>query len=175
MPVMIAAPLKVTRWQRRELGRLARSSSLPHRTVVQARGLLLAADGVANEAIARRCETTPDTVRRWRAKFEAGGVAAVGSIAPGRGRKPSIVQSTIDAIVSDTLHTVPEDGSTAWSTRTLGQRHGVGKDTVARIWRARNLRPWRVETFKLSNDPTSKPSSSTSSACIWTRPSGRWC
>jgi transposase len=153
MPVMIAAPLKVTRWQRRELGRLARSSSLPHRTVVQARGLLLAADGVANEAIARRCETTPDTVRRWRAKFEAGGVAAVGSIAPGRGRKPSIVQSTIDAIVSDTLHTVPEDGSTAWSTRTLGQRHGVGKDTVARIWRARNLRPWRVETFKLSNDP----------------------
>jgi len=30
---------------------------------------------------------------------------------------------------------------------------GVGKDTVARIWRARNLRPWRVDTFKLSNDP----------------------
>jgi len=29
----------------------------------------------------------------------------------------------------------------------------VGKDTVARIWRARNLRPWRVETFKLSKDP----------------------
>ena len=27
------------------------------------------------------------------------------------------------------------------------------KDTVARIWRARKLRMWRVETFKLSNDP----------------------
>ncbi len=35
----------------------------------------------------------------------------------------------------------------------LGDRHGVGKDTVARIWKARNLRPWRVDTFKLSNDP----------------------
>lgn len=153
MPVMVAAPLKVTRKQRRELEWMARSSSLPHRAVVQASALLLAAGGVANEQIARECATNADTVRRWRAKFEAGGVDAVGTIAPGRGRKPEIAQATIDEIVNDTLHTVPDDGSTAWSTRTLGQRHGVGKDTVARIWRARRLRPWRAETFKLSKDP----------------------
>ena len=165
MPVMIAAALKVSRAERRELEHLARSSVLPHRTVVQAGALLLAADGVANEAIAREFATTPDTVRRWRAKFEADGIAAVGSIAAGRGRKPIIDQDTIDAIVSDTLHTVPEDGSTAWSTRTLGERYGVGKDTVARIWKARNLRPWRVETFKLSKDPNFEVSSSMSLVC----------
>jgi hypothetical protein len=51
------------------------------------------------------------------------------------------------------LHTIPDDESTCWSTRTMGERHGVGKDTVARIWRARKLRPWHVDTFKLSNDP----------------------
>lgn len=153
MPVVVAAPLRVSRGERRDLTRMACSSSLPHRTVVQAQALLLAADGVANEQIARDCHTTPDTVRRWRAKFEAGGVEAVGSIAPGRGRKPEIDQATVDAIVHDTLHSVPDDGATAWSTRTLGERHGVGKDSVARIWRARNLRPWRTETFKLSNDP----------------------
>lgn len=152
MPVVVAPALKVSRKQRMELERMARSSSLPHRTVVQSAALLLAAEGMANEAIARECATTPDTVRRWRAKFEAGGVDAVGSIAPGRGRKPEIAQDVIDAIVDDTLHTVPDDGATAWSTRTMGERHGVGKDTVARIWRARRLRPWRVDTFKLSND-----------------------
>lgn len=141
MPLMVAAALKVSRSDRRELERWSRSSSLPHRTVVQAAALLLAADGIANEQIARECATTPDTVRRWRAKFEAGGVGAVGVIAPGRGRKPEIGQDVIDAIVHDTLHVVPEDGSTAWSCRTLGERHGVGKDTIARIWRARNLRP----------------------------------
>src|SRR3954451_17960453 len=153
MPVVVAAPLRVSRKQRAELEAMARSSVLPHRVVVQSSALLLAADGVANEAIARECATTPDTVRRWRAKFEAGGLDAVGSIAPGRGRKPEIAQDVIDAIVDDTLHAVPDDGSTAWSTRTMADRHGVGKDTVARIWRGRNLRPWRVETFKLSNDP----------------------
>jgi transposase len=153
MPVVVAAPLKVSRKQRAELERMAHSSSLPHRVVVQSSALLLAADGVANEAIARECATTPDTVRRWRAKFEAGGLDAVGSIAPGRGRKPEIAQDVIDAIVDDTLHAVPDDGSTAWSTRTMADRYGVGKDTVARIWRGRNLRPWRIDTFKLSNDP----------------------
>jgi transposase len=153
MPLIVAAPLVVTRSERRELARMARSSSLPHRVVVQASALLLAADGVANEQIARECATTPDTVRAWRRKFESGGVDAVGTIAPGRGRKPEIDQATVDAIVDDTLHTIPDDGATEWSCRTMAERHGVGKDTVARIWRARNLRPWKVETFKLSNDP----------------------
>ncbi len=153
MPLITAAPLQVSRKERAELERLSRSSSLPHRVVVQASALLLAANGMANEAIARECTTTPDTVRRWRAKFEEGGVEAVGSIAPGRGRKPEIDQSVIDAIVNDTLHEIPDDESTSWSTRTMAERFGVSKDTVARIWKARNLRPWRVDTFKLSNDP----------------------
>ena len=33
-----------------------------------------------------------------------------------------------------------------------GARHGVGKDIIARVWRERGLRPWRVDVFKLSND-----------------------
>lgn len=45
---------------------MARSTVLPHRVVTQARALLLAADGVPNEEIARRCAVDSDTVRRWR-------------------------------------------------------------------------------------------------------------
>lgn len=153
MPTVVAEPLMVSVEQRGVLERMARSSSLPHRKVVQARALLFAADGVATNEVARRCQTTADSVRSWRRRFETEGVEGVGRIAPGRGRKPEIAQEVIDAIVEDTLHTVPDDESTQWSTRTMAQRHGVGKDTVARIWRARKLRPWRVETFKLSTDP----------------------
>jgi transposase len=132
---------------------MARSQSLPYRQVRQAKALLWAADGVANEEIARRSESTPKSVRRWRSRFEAEGVASVGQIRPGRGRPPEIDADKIAAIVDDTLHTVPDDGSVAWSTRLLGKRHGVGKDSVARIWRSRGLRPWKVDTFKLSTDP----------------------
>ena len=44
MPLMIAAALKVSKRQRGELEAIARSRSLPHRKVVQAKALLLAAD-----------------------------------------------------------------------------------------------------------------------------------
>jgi Winged helix-turn helix len=70
--------LPVSVEQRVELVRLSRSTSLPHRTVVQARGLLLAADGVANQEIARRCGVDSDTVRRWRTRFAEKGVGGVG-------------------------------------------------------------------------------------------------
>ena len=114
MPLITAAPLKVTRAQRAELERLSRSHSLPHRVVVQARALLLAADGTPNEAIARTCSTTPDTVRRWRAKFKDGGVTAVGTIAAGRGRKSSLPEGTVAEVVRITMNTLPDDGTTQW-------------------------------------------------------------
>ena len=57
------------------------------------------------------------------------------------------------AVVHDTLHATPDDGSTHWTTRLMAKRFGIGKDTVARIWANHNLKPWRIEIFKLSNDP----------------------
>lgn len=145
--------MEVPAGARVELERMARSSVLPHRQVVQAKALLALADGRSVRSTAKELGTYPNTVAAWRDRFLAAGVDGVGVIAPGRGRKPEIPAATIEAIVHDTLHTVPDDGSMCWSTRTLAERHGVGKDTVQRIWKARNLRPWQVDTFKLSNDP----------------------
>jgi len=153
MPITFAAPLEMTGGQRAELEVMARSSSLPHRKVVQARGLLFAGDGVANEEIARRCDTTPDTVRRWRTRFAEHGVGGVGLIAKGRGRKPWLPDGTVAEVVRVTREDLPADGSTHWTTRLLAERFGIGKDSVARIWHDHNLKPWRVEVFKLSNDP----------------------
>src|ERR671917_1232076 len=99
MPVKVASALTVSEQQRAELEVMARSSALPHRKVVQARALLLAAEGVANEEIARRCETTPDSVRRWRGRFTDQGVDGVGAIASGRGRKPTVQAEMASAVV----------------------------------------------------------------------------
>ena len=66
MPAMTAPALSLPATQCAELTRMAASSSLPHRRVVQAKALLWAAEGVANQEIARRCLVEPDTVRRRR-------------------------------------------------------------------------------------------------------------
>jgi transposase len=153
MSVMLAAPLPVTDEQRAELERMARSSSLPHRSVLQARGLLLAADGMGIYETARRLNVASNSVRAWRRRFEREGVDGVGKIAPGRGRQSWLPEGTVAAVVADTLHGLPDDGTTHWTTRTMAARHGIGKDSVARIWRDHELKPWKVETFKISDDP----------------------
>ena len=153
MAVIVAPALEMSAGQREELGVLAHSHTAPYRVVRQARGLLWAAEGVANAEIARRSGATTKTVRRWRSRFEAEGTASVGRIRPGRGRPRVIGEEVVEAVVSDTLSAEPPGGATHWTTRAMAARHGVGKDTVAAIWRARGLRPRRVETFKLSSDP----------------------
>jgi transposase len=153
MSMVIAPALAVTDEQRAALEQMARSMSAPHRVVVQAKALLLAADGVGTNEVARRCVTTNDSVRSWRRRFEVEGIAGVGKIAKGRGRRSWLPDGTVAAVVHDTLHNSPDDGSTHWTTRMMAKRHGIGKDSVARIWRDHHLKPWKLERFKLSNDP----------------------
>jgi len=151
--MMTAPALPVSAEQRTELMRMARSTSLLHRKVIQAKALLLATEGVANEQIAARCAVDSDTVRRWRGRFAQAGPAGLGVIAKGRGRKSSLPAGTVAEVLRLTQHERPADGSTHWSTRTMAARVGIGKDAVARIWSDHGLKPWKVDTFKISNDP----------------------
>jgi transposase len=153
MPIITAPALKVSEEQRAALERIARSTSSAHRKVIQAKALLLAADGIATNEVARRCATTPESVRAWRKRFEAEGVGGLGKIASGRGRKSWLPEGTVAEVLRITLEETPDDTSTHWTTRSLADLLGISKDTVARVWRNHNLKPWRMENFKLSNDP----------------------
>jgi len=146
-----AAALKLSDAQRDTLSVLARSTSAPHQQVQRARALLLAAAGEANTRIAERLGVTVVTVRSWRTRFAQRGLADLGVIAAGRGRKPSISAEKVEAIVHATLHEKPA-GETHWSCRSMAKAQGVSPATVQRIWSARELKPHRVRTFKLSND-----------------------
>jgi transposase len=146
-----AAALKLSDAQRDTLSVLARSTSAPHQQVQRARALLLAAAGEANTRIAERLGVTVVTVRSWRTRFAQRGLADLGVIAAGRGRKPSISAEKVEAIVHATLHEKPA-GETHWSCRSMAKAQGVSPATVQRIWSARGLKPHRVRTFKLSND-----------------------
>jgi len=47
----------------------------------------------------------------------------------------------------------PPAGTTHWSARRLGERLGMSKTTVWRIWRSAGLKFHRTETFNFSTDP----------------------
>ena len=145
-------PLGMDEGQREILEKLAKSHTAAHREVTHAKALLLAAQGVANTAIAAQLSVSPASVVTWRARFAEEGVATIGRVRPGRGRKPEIPQETIDEIVRLTQETTPE-GETHWSCRSMAKVAGISPATVQRVWSARGLKPHMVKTFKLSNDP----------------------
>jgi transposase len=147
-----ASALVMSEGQREALEVLSRAQSAPHRQVQRAQALLLAAGGVANARIAAQVGVEAGTVRSWRSRFAEEGLAKLGKVRAGRGRKPSIPQSKIDEIVGLTRHAKPA-GQTHWSCRTMAERVGVSPATVQRVWAARGLKPHLVTTFKLSNDP----------------------
>ena len=146
----VAAPLVLRPGDEERLRSLVRSSSAPAGLSRRGRIVLLAAEGLPNAEIARRVGVTRQTVISWRARYQAGGVAALGDLArPGR---PPVHDEV--AVVVATLTPPPARlAVTHWSARLLGEQLGVSFATVARIWRKWDLQPWRTETFKFSTDP----------------------
>ena len=147
-----AAALVMSDGQREALQVLARSQTAPHRQVRRAEALLLAAHGMANSRIAERVGVEAATVRAWRSRFTEEGLAKLGKVRAGRGRKSTIAQDKIDEIVELTRNSKPA-GQTHWSCRTMAAKVGVSPATVQRVWAARGLKPHLVTSFKLSNDP----------------------
>src|SRR5438270_13764490 len=85
----MASPYRVmlTEQDRRVLLRCARAARCPHRDVQRAQIVLAAADGQANAAIARGLGICADTVRKWRARYCAEGLAGLADRPrPGRQR-----------------------------------------------------------------------------------------
>jgi transposase-like protein len=121
--------------------------------VLQARALLMSADGEAIYEVARKLDVASNSVRRWRRRFAADGVEGIGVIAPGRGRRSWLPEGTVAKVVSVTMNELPDDGSTQWSSRSLAKHLGISKDTVARIWKDHGLQSWKTDTFKVSTDP----------------------
>ena len=145
------APLSMTDGQREILEKLAKSQTATHRDVTRAKALLLAEDGVANTAIAWELGVSATSVTSWRSRFEQEGMGKFGKVKAGRGRKPTIPDDKVAAIVEATLHDKPP-GETHWSCRSMAKAQGVSPATVQRVWAARGLKPHLVKTFKLSND-----------------------
>jgi transposase len=148
----VAKRIELTGDNRKVLMRWARGRSTPARLVLRAQIVMLAADGAQNLEIAARLGTSRQTVGLWRRRFVTKGVAGIAKDAPRGGRPPRQRRRVEALIVEATTQTKPPH-ATHWTTRTLAAHLGVSHSMVQRIWKAYDLKPHRVRTFKLSNDP----------------------
>ena len=113
--------------------------------------VLRCADGFTNTAVAEELGISEPTVGKWRSRFVVRRLdGLLDDPRPGAPRKVSDAQ--VERMVTLTLESTPK-GATHLSIRTMGERAGVSRSTVNRIWRAFGLQPHRAGTFKLSTDP----------------------
>jgi transposase len=149
----IAPPLAIDPTDLRTLGQWSRSSGIRAALAERAKILLLAAEGVANAEIARRVGCSRPTVILWRQRYAHRGLDGLGD-KPRPGRPQTVRRDRRAEILAATLSPPPEHlGVTHWSSRLLAAELGVSHNTVARVWREYDLKPWRLETFKFSTDP----------------------
>jgi hypothetical protein len=114
MTVMLPAlPLSDADELQLDLDRTAcSSSSSPHRSVIQAKTILLAADGVAIHETARSLHVGSNSVRTWRGRFKTAGVEDVSPISLGPGSGSWLTERTVAAVVREAFHRVLDCGRT---------------------------------------------------------------
>jgi transposase len=149
----VAKPVELNADDDRRLRILSKRKRVEARLQLRARIVLLAADGDSDKDIAGKLDIDRRVAARWRARYLAAGVDGLVQDAtrPGRPRTARAAVN-VEEVVRVTLEETPK-GATHWSTRTLAAHLGTNATAVARIWRAHGLKPHRVESFKLSNDP----------------------
>lgn len=136
-----------------ELSAMARSRSLPAALALRAR-IMLACEGAetAGTEVAKALGIDRSTVSKWRGRYVRDRVSGLyDELRPGRLR--TVEDERVAQLINKALHTRPADGATHWSTRGLAGETGISKTTVARYLKALQIKPHRVESFKLSTDP----------------------
>ena len=146
---------------RAALESLARRSSAPHRLVLRARIVLLAADGLPSCVIAARLGVCDDTVRKWRRRYcQRGPDGLADAPRPGRPRKfPARVVAEVKALACE-LPAAAGAPLARWScpelareTTARGITPAISASTVRRWLAADVLKPWQHRSWIYPRDP----------------------
>jgi transposase len=146
-----AEELEVSSADREELARWLRSSTTRRSHAERARIILLSAEGLSAEAIGAKLDVRRITVYKWRARYRAGGVPALAD-APRPGPPRMLTQAKAKEILRRTTREIPHE-STHWSLRLMAKYASVSIHQVQQVWAAADLKPHRLKSFKISNDP----------------------
>src|SRR5690348_10220753 len=105
---------------------------------LRARIVLACAESKPNARVAADLGVSRDTVRKWRSRFAAGGLAALRD-APRPGAPRIITDDQVRQVLARTTGEPPPAGLARWTTRAMASATGLSQSAVSRIWRAAGL------------------------------------
>ena len=136
---------------RQALEAVLRSHKTPQSRALRARIVLKSGAGESVETIATSLGTSTKSVYKWRNRFLESGIDGLFDL-PRSGQPKKLTEKDIKKVLTMTVEQVPHE-ATHWSTRLMAKYAGITTWQVRQIWEAADLKPHRIQTFKISNDP----------------------
>jgi transposase len=122
------------------------------KVVWRAEMVLATADGHGTNEIMRRTGKSKPCVWRWQERFVEDGVDGLLRDKSRPSRVPPLPDKVKLAVLTKTAKETPAN-ATRWSRTSMAKAAGISPSSVGRIWREAGLKPHRIDTFKVSNDP----------------------
>jgi transposase len=146
-----AAQFTLSEADRTELQAWLRKATLDQRLAQRARILLDLDAAVPPARISARLGLSAPVVFKWRSRYQERGLEGLrDQPRPGQPRK--LTQQKVRQILTLTTQRIPAE-ATHWSLRLMAKQAGVTVHQVRQVWQGADLKPHRLQTFKISNDP----------------------
>jgi transposase len=141
----------LTDGDRQVLEALLRSPKTAQSLALRVRIVLLCGAGETVEAIAATVRTSTKAVYKWRNRFKKSGLDGLSDL-PRSGQPKKLTEKQIKDVLTLTVERIPHE-ATHWSVRLMAKYAGITTWQVRQIWDAADLKPHRLKSFKISNDP----------------------
>ena len=146
-----AAPFALTPSDLVTLQSWLRMGSLAQNLAQRARILLLLADGLTPNTVAEQMQVSASVIFKWRKRYQEAGLEGLNDL-PRSGQPRKLSAAKFNDILTLTTQRVPHE-ATHWSVRLMAKYAQVSTWQVRQVWAASDLKPHRLKTFKISNDP----------------------
>lgn len=128
-----------------------RSTTLPQGQITRAKIVLALDEGRKASDVAQAQRVSAKTVHKWKNRFVSDGIDGLfDQPRPGR---PSVIDAkTAKRVLRLTTERIPQEAA-HWSVVLMAKYAGITTWQVRQIWKAADLKPHWIKTFKISNNP----------------------
>jgi len=145
------SPVLLNESEREELHSWLRSTTTPHGRALRARIILLLSEGQTPTEVSLSQSISIKGVHKWKNRFNELGIEGLCD-QKRAGRPSEITEALTTHVLWLTTQRIPHE-STHWSIELMAKYAQATTWQVRQIWDAADLKPHRIKTFKISNDP----------------------
>jgi len=143
--------IALTDSDRQTLESLLRSPKTAQSLALRGRIVLMCNAGESVEAVAAAVGASTKAVYKWKNRFKKSGLKGLSDL-PRSGQPKKLTEQKIKEVLKLTVERIPHE-ATHWSVRLMARYAGITTWQVRQIWAAADLKPHRLKSFKISNDP----------------------